>query len=146
MSLGIKAMKISNLMTKKPTILVEKATALEAIKKMQRVGCGILPIGNDVSHIKGVVTDRDIMLRAVAKDKDLNKIPITEIMSKDVVFCEGEDLLQQAVYQMNQHNIRRVLVKDKSQALSGILSLGDIIRRVQDKALLASLFKETSVA
>ena len=47
---------------------------------------------------------------------------------------------------MNQHNMRRVLVKDKNLALSGILSLGDIIRRVQDKSLLADLFKETEVA
>ena len=139
-------MKISQLMTKKPIFLDEKATVLEAIKKMENVGCGILPIGNDAQHIKGVVTDRDIMIRAVAKNKDLNKTPIINIMSKDVVFCEEDGFLQQAVYQMNKHNIRRVLVKDKNQFLLGILSLGDIIRRVQDKSLLANLFKETTVS
>lgn len=137
-------MNIAAIMTKNPAMLEENATALDAIKKMQSVGCGILPIG-DINHVKGVITDRDIMMRVVAKNKDLSKTPITEVMSKDPIFCEEDGFLQQAVYRMNQHNMRRILVKNKRQQLCGILSLGDIIRRVQDKSLLANLFKETSV-
>lgn len=110
----------------------------------EKLNLGILPIG-DSKHIHGVVTDRDIMLRAVAKNKDLEKLPASEIMSNDIVFCEENGFLQQAVYQMNEHGMRRVLVKNKNGELVGILSLGDIIRRVQDKTLLAQLFKETAI-
>lgn len=134
-------MNISTIMTKDPIILKEKSTVLDAIKKMQSEGCGILPIGSH-KHIKGVITDRDILLRAISKNTDLSKIPVTDVMSKDVVFCEEEESLEQAVSQMNQNHMHRVLVKDKNQSLSGILSFGDIIQRVQDKMLLANLFKE----
>lgn len=137
-------MNISELMTKKPTILEENATVLDAIKKMKAVGCGMLPIG-DIKHIKGVVTDRDIMMRAVTMHKDLSSIPIKEIMSKKIIFCYEDEALQKIVQQMNQHNIRRVLIKNKDHHLSGIISLGDIVRRIQDKTLLASLFTKTMV-
>lgn len=139
-------MKVSNLMTKKPKIIEEKATALEAIETMQNANCGILPIGPDHQHIIGVITDRDIMVRAVAKNKDIRQTPVKEIMSNNVIFCEENDSLHEAVSRMNQHHIRRILIKDKYQALSGILSLGDVIRRVEDSGLLAHLFKETTVA
>jgi len=139
-------MKNSDLMTQKPAIIAENASILEAINKMQSIGCGMLPIGSDIHHIKGVITDRDIMMRAVAKNKDLKSVPVADIMSKNVIFCEEDGFLQQAVYLMNTHNTRRILVRDKSQALTGVISMGDIVRRIHDKSLLATLFSETSVA
>ncbi|MCE3237750.1 MAG: hypothetical protein K0R24_731 [Gammaproteobacteria bacterium] len=131
-------------MTRSPALLGEEATVLDAAKKMKSVGCGILPVGNDNKHIKGVVSDRDIVIRAIAKNKELSEIPITEIMSKEVVFCEEEDFVRHAIYQMCKHNVRRVLIKDKTQALTGILSLGDILRRVEDKTVLGELFSEAT--
>ncbi|AJC49029.1 CBS domain-containing protein [Allofrancisella guangzhouensis] len=138
-------MKIANLMTKEPVILKENATILEAVKKMEECDCGILPIVDDDKNIKGVITDRDIIVRAIAKNKDLNKTQITEIMSKNPIFCEEDDSLQQAVSQMTRHSIRRVLVKDKEGTFCGILSLIDVINRVKDKSSLADLFKEVNV-
>ncbi|APC91649.1 MULTISPECIES: CBS domain-containing protein [Francisella] len=137
-------MKVSNFMTKEPVTLKDKATVSEAVKKMEKSDCGILPIIDDDKNIKGVVTDRDIIVRAVAKDKDLSQTSVTDIMSKNVIFCEDNDSLQQAVSQMNRHNIRRVLVKNKNGAFSGIISLIDVIHRVKDRSLLAELFKENT--
>ena len=116
----------------------KEATVLEAIKKMQHYGCGILPVG-DYQHVVGVITDRDIMVRAIAKGMDVNKTPIADVMSKEVVFCREDNSLQQAVDQMSRENQRRVLIQDVDCILTGVLSLGDIIRRVSDKALLANL-------
>ena len=66
-------------------------------------------------------------------------------MTKEPFFCQEDDFLQTAVGKMNQHHTRRILVKNKSNQLSGILSLGDIIRRVEDKVFLGELFSHTSV-
>ncbi|KEI35841.1 CBS domain-containing protein [Allofrancisella frigidaquae] len=137
-------MKIANLMTKEPITLNESATVLEAVKEMEESNCGILPIVDDDKDIKGVITDRDIIVRAIAKNKNLEKTCITEVMSKNPVFCEEEDSLQHAVSQMTRHNIRRVLIKNKNGAFCGILSLIDVIHRVKDKTSLADLFKDAN--
>jgi len=138
-------MKISEIMTKEPCILSEDATILEAIKEMESTDCGILPIGNE-ENIEGVITDRDIVMRAVAKNKDLNNTLVKEIMTKEVVCCEEDSELEEAVMQMSECSIRRILVKNGQHKLSGIVSLGDIIRRVKDKTLLAKIFNETAIA
>jgi CBS domain-containing protein len=128
-------------MTKKPHLIDEDATLLDAAKKMQGLGCGILPVGT-FNNIVGIITDRDIVVRAIANRKELGKTLVKNIMTKIVFFCEEHMLLQAAIQQMLQHKMRRVLVKNKDDQLCGILSLGDIVQRVHDKALLAELFKE----
>ncbi len=143
-------MRIFDLMTKNPHIIHGNTTLVEVAKKMEELKCGIFPIGDPDHlphvHIIGIVTDRDIVIRAVAKNMDINKTLVKDIMTKNMVFCEEADFLQSAIHQMNKHNIRRVLVKNKNKQLSGILSLGDIIRRTSDKTMLTTLLKETVVA
>lgn len=131
-------MDISRVMTRRPVILHECATALDAVEKMKGVGCGFLPIG-DEKHVVGVITDRDIMVRAVAWNKDLSQLPVTEIMSRNVVFCNEDDILQCAIYLMNKKGLRRILVRDKEQRLSGVISMGDILRRIPDPLELTDL-------
>ena len=138
-------MKISDVMTKNPVIIGEKATIADAIRKMENIGCGILPIG-DSKEVKGIITDRDIMLRAFSQNKNVENTCVTEIMTKEVIFCEEDSPLDQVVYKMNQNNVRRVLIRDKNQTISGIVSLGDIVRRIPRKSQLAELLKNTSVA
>ncbi|HEV2614965.1 MAG TPA: CBS domain-containing protein [Gammaproteobacteria bacterium] len=131
-------MDISRVMTRRPIMLHECATVLDAVEKMRGVGCGFLPIG-DEKHVVGVITDRDILVRAVALNKDLSKLPITDIMSRNVIVCNEDDILQCALYLMNKHGIRRILVRDKNQHLSGVLSMGDVLRRIPDPLELTDL-------
>lgn len=137
-------MQIIHIMTAKPHVIEPNVTLLEAAEKMQSFGCGILPVG-DLANIVGVLTDRDIVTRALAKGKDIKTTLVRDIMSINPFFCEEEEFLQSAVYKMNQNRTRRVLVKDKNNRLTGILSLGDIIRRLEDKSVLAELFTETTI-
>jgi CBS domain-containing protein len=134
-------MKVLNFMTKKPVTLKEKYTVLSAVKEMQEHDCSFLPVVDDNHNIQGIVTNRDIIVKAIAKDKDLSKMPITDIMSKNVICCEEEDSLQQAISQMSRHNIRRILVKNNTGELSGILSIIDVINKVKDSSLLVELLK-----
>lgn len=138
-------MRIYEIMTSKPHIINSETSILNAAKTMQKTECGVLPVGN-IHNINGIITDRDIIVKAVALEKDIVKTPVKDIMTTKLYFCEEEDFLQEAVYLMNHHKIRRVLVLTKNKILSGIISLGDIIRRVKDSSLLGKLFKETEIA
>jgi CBS domain-containing protein len=128
-------------MTKKPVTLKEENNVLSAVKEMQEYDCSFLPVVDDNQNIQGIVTNRDIIVKAIAKDKDLSKMPITDIMSKNIICCEEEDSLQQAISQMSRHNIRRILVKNNTGELSGILSIIDVINKVKDSSLLVELLK-----
>jgi len=134
-------MKVLNFMTKKPVTLKEEYNVLSAVKEMQEHDCDILPVVDDNQNIQGIVTDRDIVVKALFKNTDLSKVPITDIMSKNVIFCEEEDSLQQAISLMSRHDIRRLLVKSTNGKLSGILSIIDVIDKVKDKSLLVDLLK-----
>lgn len=134
-------MKLIDLMTKKPVMIEENASILDAVRRMQQFGCGILPVGS-IEQVVGVLTDRDIMIRAVAQGLNLKNTPLKNIMSKDVTFCQEDDSLQQVINTMHCSNKRRVLVRNKNHVLTGLISLGDIIRRIRHKELLETLFKE----
>lgn len=138
-------MKISEIMTSNPDLISSDASVLDAAKTMQESNYGILPIG-DEHHVSGVVTDRDIVIKAVASGKDLSQTPVREIMTQSVCFCNENDPVDKAVRTMSENNVRRILVLDENQDLTGILSLADIITRVEDKNMLGKLFQETKVA
>lgn len=137
-------MQIHHIMTTKPHMIAPTATLLDAAQKMQLFGCGILPVG-DAYNVVGVLTDRDIVTRGIAFERDSKTTLVKDIMTPNPFFCVEEDHLHTAIHQMNECRTRRVLVKNKNNNLVGIISLGDIIKRVQDKELLCKLFAEASM-
>ena len=136
-------MKITGLMTRKPHILSKNASLLDAVQKMEQASCGILPIG-EAKHVVGVVTDRDIIVRALAKGKDLITTKVIEVMTPKPLYCYEDENLQDVLVRMEQHNIRRILVKNRNELLTGILTFGDVVRRAPVKFSLASLFQNTN--
>lgn len=138
-------MKVAEIMSKQPQVLSQDASLCEAAEKMSNADCGMLPIG-EVDDIIGVLTDRDIVARAVAKHKDLESTHVSEVMSEQPIFCHENDEIFDAVAEMNRNNVRRMLVKNNEERLVGVLSLADVIRRVDDKSELAEVFERTKVA
>jgi CBS domain-containing protein len=91
---------------------------------MAALDAGVLPVADD-DRIIGILTDRDIAVRAVATRKGPDT-PIREVMTKDVKYCyENEDLAHVAS-NMGDIRIRRLLVVNRDKRLVGIVSLGDI--------------------
>ena len=84
---------------------------------------GLVPVVED-EELVGVVTDRDIAIRAVAEGKD-SSTPVSEVMSEGVVWANEDDSVEDAARIMSEHQIRRLPVVDSEQHLFGILSLGD---------------------
>ncbi len=96
----------------------------ELAKMMQKNDIGAVPVGKDDKLI-GMVTDRDIALRVVAKGRDPAKTKAEEIMTKGIIFCRTTETVEDAIHLMDQKKIRRLPVIDDKKRLVGMLSLGD---------------------
>lgn len=134
-------MQVLHIMTRKPHLIDEEASILDAATKMQRTGCGILPVGR-YEAIKGVITDRDIITRIIAQGKMSQKALVKMAMSINIFKCYEYDSLKNAVQLMKENRMRRILVFDEHSMLTGILSISDILNRVHDISLLLNLFAE----
>jgi len=97
----------------------------EIAKMMQKDDIGAVPIGRNDKLI-GMVTDRDIALRVVAKGRNPEKTKAEEIMTKGIVYCRTNESVEDAIHLMKQRKIRRLPVIDDDKRLVGMLSLGDI--------------------
>jgi CBS domain-containing protein len=118
-------MKIKDVMTKDIVCVDTKAMASDAAKKMkdQDVGTVLVIEGN---QLKGLVTDRAITTRAVADEKDPRTVPITDIMTKELIGCNEDEDLFSALHTMGKNKIRRLPVVNEQSQLVGIVSLSDI--------------------
>ncbi len=97
----------------------------EIAKKMKDEDIGALPVG-EKDRLVGMVTDRDIVCRAVASGKDIAKLRARDVMTKGITYCRTEQNLKEALDLMEKHAIRRLPVIDENKRMAGILSLGDI--------------------
>jgi CBS domain-containing protein len=86
---------------------------------------GAIPIGEN-DRLIGIVTDRDITLRAVANGKDVSGLTARDVMTKGIVWCRDIDEVNQAANVMQTKQVRRLPVIDQNKRMVGILSVGDI--------------------
>jgi len=115
---------IKELMTEDPITLEPKASAREAAERMREADVGaMLVVEGD--ELKGLLTDRDIVVRAVAEGKDPDDVSVGDICSSSVVSVAAEDSVDDAIKTMREHDIRRVPVLDDEKPV-GIVSLGDL--------------------
>ena len=117
-------MRVSDAMTAQVITAAPMDSVRQVAVIMEKIDSGVVPV-MDKGKIVGLVTDRDIVLRVVAKDGDLNG-PISAVMSDHIQSCQHDDSLADAAAQMAHHQIRRLVVTNKTGELAGILSLGDI--------------------
>ncbi|GGI81779.1 CBS domain-containing protein [Legionella impletisoli] len=126
-------MQIKDIMTPNPRFLLTTATLSEAAKKMRELDTGFIPVGDQSTNkLVGTITDRDIVIEAVANKKDLDT-PLKDIMHKGVCYCYETDDVKEATKCMKDKQIRRLIVLDKDKNLTGIVSLGDIALHCQDE-------------
>jgi CBS domain-containing protein len=105
---------------------VEPTASLELVaRKMRDLDIGAIPVGEN-DRLVGMVTDRDIAIRAVAEGKNTARLTAGDVMSKGIVFCRDNEDLEDAVRIMEQKQIRRLPVIDGNKRMVGMLSLGDI--------------------
>jgi predicted transcriptional regulator len=119
--------KVKDLMKENPIIIPASTTLKEAAQKMKSVDCGVLPVGT-WDNLEGMITDRDIVIRAVAEGVDITSAQVRDYMTSDVFYCSESDTLAQAAEQMRKNDVSRLVVKDASGKACGILTFGRILR------------------
>jgi CBS domain-containing protein len=117
-------MKVSDVMTPNPRTVQLSDTLQTAAKIMRDEDTGAIPVVEDGSHVVGMITDRDIVIRAVA-DGDF-ECTIDDIVSDDVICATPGMTTAEAEELMSEHQIRRLPVVDDDENLVGIVSLGDL--------------------
>lgn len=127
-------MFVKECMTKKVELGTLTMSLSEAAQKMRDGDFGMLPIGEG-DHLVGMITDRDIVVRAIAQGKDPKQVQVQEVMSKQVLYCYEDQTLEEIAKNLADNQIRRLPVLNRQKRLVGILSLGDIAqgKAVPDK-------------
>jgi len=118
-------MLVKKIMTRKLESILPTASLREAAQKMRDLKLGSLPVAEDGILI-GMITDRDICCRGVADGFDPVTTAVSEVMSRDIWFCFGDDNVTDAVQQMEQHHIRRLAVLNRDKTMAGFLSVDDL--------------------
>ncbi|HEY5062179.1 MAG TPA: CBS domain-containing protein [Gemmatimonadaceae bacterium] len=125
-------------MTPEPACCSLKDTIEKAATLMSENDCGCIPVidERDGGRIVGVVTDRDIAVRAVARGR-LPDTAVQEVMSEGIQSCSADTSLAEVERAMTEHQIRRILVLDRDGCCSGIISQADLARAQQSSAVSA---------
>jgi CBS domain-containing protein len=124
-------MKVKEVMTPDVRLASPTQTIREAAKMMAEFDCGALPVA-DNDRLVGMITDRDIAVRAVAEGRDAST-PVREIMTSDVKYCYDDLSIEEVTQNMGEQRIRRLPVVNRDKRLVGILALGDLAIEDQSK-------------
>jgi CBS domain-containing protein len=132
------AKQVRELMSEQPIKLSSSSPIIEAARRMRAANVGSI-IVEDNGRPCGIVTDRDIAVRAVADGRDPQTTPLSQICSKDLTAVSPDDDVDRAVQMMRDKAIRRLLVVDGRNQAVGILSLGDLAVERDSRSVLGQI-------
>lgn len=115
---------VAEVMTPDVEVVKREETLRDAARAMADLDVGSLPVC-DGRKLVGMITDRDITVRAVAEGKSFDT-PVSEVMTDDVVWCNETDSVDDVLLRMGDAQIRRIPVIDEDRNLIGIVALGDL--------------------
>jgi CBS domain-containing protein len=117
-------MNVNSCMSTEVRLATPGESIREAARTMKEIDAGILPVEEN-DRIVGMITDRDIAVRAVAEGKGPDT-RVRDVMSQEVLYCYEDEPLEEVCRQMRELQIRRMPVLTRSKRLVGIISLGDL--------------------
>jgi len=117
-------MRVADAMTRDVQIASCDQSILDIAKMMADLDCGVLPVGEN-DRLVGMITDRDIVVRALARGKNV-QTKVRDVMSEEVKYCYEDDQLENVARNMADLQVRRLPVLNKEKRLVGIVALGDI--------------------
>jgi len=132
-------MKCADIMNRNLEWLTEKDTVFEAARVMAETGVGFLPICDAHKRVVGVVTDRDLATRALAKRVALDTTSATLVMSSPAVTCLETADVTEAETLMAEERKSRLVITDADGTLTGVISLADLIEQVRGRKSLETV-------
>jgi CBS domain-containing protein/sporulation protein YlmC with PRC-barrel domain len=121
----IEGVQIKEVMTRQVEVVPPEATLWEAAQKMATLDVGPLPVCSG-DQLVGMLTDRDITVRATAKGRDPKTTKVHEVMTPEVLYTFEDEDISEAARIMTEQQVRRLVVLNQSKQLVGIISLGDL--------------------
>ena len=136
-------MRVKEVMTPQVEFVQPDNTLHEAAAKMKSRDIGPLPVC-DNGWVVGMLTDRDITVRATAESEDPNAIRVRDIMTPEVISCFEDQLVSEAAQLMQERQVRRLLVLNRNKQLVGIVSLGDLAIQTGDQEFAGEILEQVS--
>lgn len=125
-------MQVRDMMSADAQVANPQETIQQASRLMASIDAGFLPVGED-GHLVGMITDRDIAVRAVALGRGPDT-PVRDVMTSDVKYCFMNQEIEDVTANMGEIQVRRLPVLDRNKRLVGVISLGDIALASADGA------------
>jgi CBS domain-containing protein len=138
-------MKVREIMTKTAQTILPDATVEQASQKMRDYNIGLLPVVGK-GKILGAVTDRDIVVHAVAEGRNPYLTTVREVMTQKPFSCYEDQSVTEASRIMQQHHVRRLIVIDRRNKLAGILTLTDLALKIPNEKLSGHLLHKVAGA
>ncbi|MBF0374268.1 MAG: CBS domain-containing protein [Alphaproteobacteria bacterium] len=126
-------MQISQVMTRSVDVIDPDMPVGEVAKRMRDEDIGALPVGEN-DRLVGMVTDRDIVLRAVAMDRAPSECRVRDVMSEKIFYCFEDQSVEEASRVMAEHQVRRLPVLNRDKRLVGIVAVADLARAGDEAA------------
>lgn len=126
--------KVREVMTDRPRCVTLETPISEVAQLMESEDIGSLPV-LEGDQLAGMITDRDIVVRAIAQGKDPRGMPVREVASRELVTVYADDDLSNALKKMASQQVRRLPVVDEENRLVGILAQADVALEVKEKAV-----------
>jgi CBS domain-containing protein len=123
-------MQLKDIMSVQVEAISEEAPLTEAARRMAQEDIGFLPVIGGGS-IRGVLTDRDIVVRCIADGQDPSVVTVKSAMTREVAILPDEADVEEAAQLMEAKQIRRILIQDDQERYVGVVSLGDLARSTE---------------
>lgn len=134
-------MRVVDVMSRGVDLVSPDATVQEAATRMAEDDVGAVLIGEN-GALRGILTDRDILLRAVVDGRDTTRLRVRDIMSSTVFTCRETDTLEAAFREMRERQVRRLPVLDSNGTLTGVVTLSDLGKRERDPLRVSETLRE----
>jgi CBS domain-containing protein len=124
--------KARDVMTPECKCAGENDTILDAAKRLSELDVGAMPICGEDDRLKGMITDRDIVVKVLAQGKDPSKVTVGELAQGKPVTIGADDSIEEALKVMSDHKVRRLPVIDEQRCV-GIISQADVATNLPEE-------------
>lgn len=136
-------MKLHDIMTSEVEVIEPQSTVRAAAQKMKELDVGLIPVC-DGDRLRGMLTDRDITVRAVAEGKNPTEVRVEEVMTPEVIYAREDQSLEEGADLMERNQIRRLIILDRHKKMVGIVSLADLAVKTGQKNVTSEVTERVS--
>ncbi len=144
LNIAYSSLRCRDIMTRNLVVAGRDTTLQQVALMMRDSDAGIIPVVEDENKLVGLITDRDIVVRAVADGKDITATTAENVMTVELYTASPDDRIFDVIRKMGDKQIRRVPVVNADGNLQGIISMADIALETEDDHELAEVLEEIS--